>query len=316
MSYGDRRHGGGGGGSYHYGSRSYYEDDDAGGFGGRSSGSGGRSGRESGRSGGQRGYEDDRYSYGRDSRSSRGGTGSGFGYGSREAGHHSGGSRAPPGRGGGRDYRDGGGYGQYEPERREADLELEYQQRVQAAYRRMEESSANSVRTLHETLNTGIDAAEELDRQAETMDRIEARLDHMDGDLDQSRRHMRNIKSIFGGIGNAFARRRDVKAVTDPKVPASAPSSGSKSGRGGGTSPTPPPDKRVGASGRGASTGSKVVDQNMDEMERVLYQLKGVGELMSEQLDDSDGQIDRVRYKLDRNNVKVKNLNKDIQRQL
>lgn len=274
---------------------------------------------EGGRSGGQRGYEDDRYSRGRDSRSSGGGgAGSGYGgYGSREGYRSGGGGTGGGGRG--RDYCDGaGGYGRqpYEPERREADVEVEHQQRIQAAYRRMEESSSNSVRTLHDTLGTGIAAVEELDRQAETLDRVEERLDHIDGDLDQSKRHMRNIKSIFGGIGNAFARRRDVKKVTDPKLPGSA-SPGSKPGAASPPpDPYPPQDKMAAARGRGPTTGSKVVDQNMDEMERVLYQLKGVGELMSDQLDDSDAQIDRVRYKLDRDNVKIKKLNRDIQGQL
>ena len=208
---------------------------------------------------------------------------------------------------------------QGEPERYEPEVEpgvAEQQQRIQAAYRRMEDSSAKSLRTLHETLDVGIGTTEELERQAESLDRTERRLDEIEVDLDQSKKHMRNIKSVFGGVGNYFARRKDIKTVTDPKIPAS--SARRTSGGGGGGASAKAKGKREGDGGRDQpqGTGSEVVDRNMEEMERALHQMKGVGLLISDQLDDSDAQIDRVRFKMDRGTDKVKKINKDIERQL
>lgn len=192
--------------------------------------------------------------------------------------------------------------------RREEEMTREeYDMRVQAAYRRMEESSYNSLRTLNETVDTGIHTTEELERQAETLDRVDARLDEMDVDLGKAKKSMRVIKSPFGGIANYFSRRKKVDEIIDPK--------------------TAPPVPKGGATGRGpaqqqkpakqyASSGSKVVDRNMDEMEKALHQLKGIGELISDQLDDSEVQIERIKVKVDRNEVKIKNLNKDIKREL
>ena len=64
------------------------------------------------------------------------------------------------------------------------------------------------------------------------------------------------------------------------------------------------------------STGNQVVDKNCEEMSKALHQLRGVGELIGGQLDDSSAQVDRLNYKMDRNDMKIKAVNKDIRRQL
>ena len=218
------------------------------------------------------------------------------------------------GYGGRDDYGAGrGGYGGYSADRdidanREAD---EYRYRVQVANRRMEESSAQSLRTLNECLNMGSDTAEELDRQAEALDRTERRLDEMHVNLDKSKQHMRQIKSPFGGIANYFARKKKINEVTDPKMPKGS-SRGSSSSDHSKSSASVPPPSVAGLK----STGNKVVDKNTEEMSRALHQLRGMGELIGEQLDDSSAQIDRLNYKMDRNDMKLKAVNKDIRRQL
>ena len=199
----------------------------------------------------------------------------------------------------GADDEEGRGYGLPEDD---------YDMRIQAAYRKMEQSSGNSLRTLNETVRMGVETTEELERQAETLDRVETRLDEIDVDLDKSKRHMRNIRSPFGGISNYFAKRKPVGEVTDPKVPASASSSQSagRSKKGGQQQQSKSQD----------STGNQIVDRNLEEMEKALHQLKGIGELIGDQLDDSDAQITRVGVKMERDHGKMKGINAEIRREL
>lgn len=187
------------------------------------------------------------------------------------------------------------------------DLEV----RKQLAIRRMEESSASSLRSLNETYQMGVNTAVELDSQADTLDRVERRLDEMHVDLDKGKRNMRLIKSPFGGIANYFSKRSSVKDVTDPKGYEQRPSKSS----------APPKEtvkKRPDSTQlqQYESTGSTVVDENLDEMSKQLDRLMGVGHLIGASLDDSEDQIDRVRYKVDRNKTKVEAISKDIKTQL
>ena len=188
--------------------------------------------------------------------------------------------------------------------------EDEYKHRMQMAHRRMEEASANSLRTLNECLHMGADTTEELDRQAEGLDRTERRLDEMHLDLDQSKKHMRQIKSPFGGIANYFARKKKVDEVTDPKALKGAAKSQTRHSSKGSKSAAQPSMAQM------PSTGNKTVDRNCDEMSKALHQLRGMGELIGEQLEDSNAQIDRIQYKMERTDVKIKGLNKDIRGQL
>lgn len=218
----------------------------------------------------------------------------------------------------------------------EVDAELDYQHRIQAANRRMEESSTKSYQTLQKSLHVGIQTAEELSRQRRTMDRIEVGLDGMGADLHQSGKDLRNIRSAFGGVRNFFARRRPVRAETDPT--ASAPSGKKSSG-------PPGKSKQEGVSGRSSSrvkagkktgetapsisdasggegargygparrgTGNEVVDENLDGMERALYQLRGVGRMISDQLQDSNKQVVRLHTKLDHSKDKLKKRHREL----
>lgn len=279
-----------------------FGDDDDGGFGGKSgggSGGFGGGGGAGGYGGGSRGFgEDSRGGGGR-----YGGGGSGYG-GGRDGGGGYGGDGFGGGYGGGRRGADDGynqgssGYDDYGDRMRQANL-------------RMETSSANSLRVLNETMRMGIDTTEELERQAEALDRTERRLDEMHVELDKGERNMRRIKSPFGGIANYFSRRKTVEEVTDPK--ALRQSKGSSSS----TSKSKPTGKKQQQQQQSAaSTGNTVVDNNLDEMEKALCQLKGIGEVIGSQLDDSDQQLSRIKYKVDRDHVKMDKLNKDIKREL
>lgn len=190
----------------------------------------------------------------------------------------------------------------------------EFQQRKQAALHKMEDSSFSSLRTLHDCIRMGTETTEELERQAEALDRTEARLDGIHVDLDRGQKHLNKIKSPFGGIKNYFTKKKTVNEVTDPKgfKPSQGDYKKSSNSRG-------KQQAQVQASAPQQtykSTGSVVVDKNLDLMGKALDDLMGLGELIGEQLDDSDAQIERITHKVDRDDVKLKKLNEGIKREL
>ena len=190
----------------------------------------------------------------------------------------------------------------------------DFKLREQMAIRRMEESSANSLRTLNETYRMGVDTTVELDNQADGLDRVERRLDEMHVDLEKGKRNMRLIKSPFGGIANYFSKRKTVKDVTDPKDYKPPKQSSSRKSQNTKSSANKPSDSSQLQQYK--STGSGIVDDNLDEMSKQLDRLMGVGDLIGTQLDDSEVQIDRIKYKMDRDEGGLQALNRDIKRQL
>lgn len=214
--------------------------------------------------------------------------------------------------GGGGARGDGRGYGGYDSGPSRPNERDEHEARMLMANRRMEASSAQSLRVLNDTMRMGIDTTEELERQAESLDVTERRLDEMHVELDKGERNMRRIKSPFGGISNYFSRRKTVEEVTDPKgfKPQSKERERSSA------KSKPANKKQQQQQELAPGTGNAVVDKNLDEMEKALFQLRGIGEVMGTQLDDSEQQIERVKYKIDRDHVKMDKLNKDIKREL
>lgn len=175
-------------------------------------------------------------------------------------------------------------------------------QRLTEANHRMEDASFRCVRTLHETMQIANDTSEELERQSESLDRTEDNLDRMAVDLESSKRNMREVKSVFGSLVNRFSKPKIDK---DPVV--------SKSSR---TTTPPSPPKQRQAQASKSSTGNATVDRNLDELEAGLKMLEGQAYLMGSQIDESNDQLDRIRVKMDRNDVKLKKVTRDAKRQL
>ena len=179
--------------------------------------------------------------------------------------------------------------------------DMTVQQRMAVANREMEESSKSCVRILHQTMDLADNTTKELYRQSEALDRTEAHLDGIDVDLEQSRRNMREIKSVWGGL---------VNNITKPKF--------SKETKG---RPSPlPPDRRGQKRGpsqaQAESTGNEIVDRNLDELEKGLHMLEGQSRIIGHQLDESNVQIDRLRKKVDKSNNRLKNVTGDINGEL
>lgn len=303
-----------------YGNRNAFDDDDeTGGF-GRGSSNSSRSGGDGYRgSSQQRGRIEDDFGGGSRGGYSRGYGGSGSDYGGSSKGSVGLGREGQSssyqyGRGGYSDSGYGHGYSDEPPPMTDA----EFQARKQEAVRKMEDSSFNSLRTLHDCVRMGTETTEELERQAESLDRVETRLDEVHVGLDKGERNLRKIKSPFGGMMNYFSKKKTVNEVTDPKgfkpsqQSSDSKKSSSSSSRGGGKQQAQAqvPQQTY------KSTGSKVVDKNLDLMGKALDDLMGIGELIGEQLDDSDRQIDRITYKMDRDHVKMEKLNKGIKKEL
>ena len=335
------------------GNRNPFDDDDeAGGFGGGSSSSSRSGGGYRGGSYQQRGrVEDDGYGgssrqqrgrveddgYGGSSRQQRGrveddgyggssrsgysrgyGGGSGLDYdrgskGSVGLGREGQSSSYQYGRGGG--YNDSGyghGYSDDPPPMTDA----EFQTRKQEAIRKMEDSSFNSLRTLHDCVRMGTETTEELERQAEALDRVETRLDEIHVGLDKGERNLRKIRSPFGGVMNYFSKKKSVNEVTDPKGYKPSQQQQSNSKKSGNTGGGKQQAQAQLPQQTHKSTGSNVVDKNLDLMGKALDDLMGIGELIGEQLDDSDCQVDRIAYKMDRDQLKMEKLNKGIKKEL
>lgn len=199
--------------------------------------------------------------------------------------------------------------------------ELTHEQRMALANRNREDSSAQCVRLLYETMDMGDQTSAELYRQAESLDRTEAHLDKMDVDLEQSRRNMREVKSVFGSFVNNLTKPKFTKSKT-PKT-SSPPAPVEKSGKGSGA-------RRGGGGGGGGgkkgqaqvqeqrneSTGNATVDRNLDELERGLRMLEGQAYLIGSQLDESNAQIDRIQVKMEDRDIRVKKMTRDIKGEL
>ena len=104
--------------------------------------------------------------------------------------------------------------GGYRSSRDQAAYQMSAQERMDRLEQDAVESSRRSVRVLDETLRVGVDTVVELDRQGEQLNRVDRRLDDIDADLVQSKRHLRQIRSVFGGIVNWFSNDKPVLTAT------------------------------------------------------------------------------------------------------
>ena len=179
----------------------------------------------------------------------------------------------------------------------------EYDQRMATANRKMEDSSFRCVQLMTETMGMANATSEELERQSEALDRTERHLDEMEVDLESSKRNMREVKSMFGSVFNRLSKP---KFSSDP-----VPSSKSRS-----KNSVPPPEPKTRQTQQYKSTGNEVVDKNLDVLEAGLKQLEGQAYLIGHQIDTSTDQVDRIRVKMDRNDVRIQALNRDMRRQL
>lgn len=205
-----------------------------------------------------------------------------------------------------------GGYDdRYGRGEREQPSQRELQQRLEAAHRRMEDSSRRCVGLMYETLDMATDTSEELESQAESLERTERRLDEMDVNLEVSRRNMREVKSVFGSFVNSVTKPK----FRGEKLPSSSKFSFFGSSKESSSRSSDSRQKQAAAKKK-ESTGNTIVDRNLDQLEAGLKQLEGQAYLIGHQLDDSNDQVERISWKMQTNNDKLVRVSRDVGREL
>ena len=168
----------------------------------------------------------------------------------------------------------------------------ELNQRLLDANRRMENSSFRCVQILNETVKMATDTLEELEIQGKkSLNRTEDNLDKMATDLVCSQKNTREVKLMFRSMVNHFTKPK-IPSDLSPKK-SSVPLSKSSKGA---SKPT------VQAQVQKKSTGNKVVDRNLDQLEFGLKQLEQQAYLIGSLLDESNDQLEHV-SKMDHNNI-------------
>ena len=195
-----------------------------------------------------------------------------------------------------------GRYYDYDRGERRSLRDEELDQRLLDANRRMEDSSSRCVQVLNETIKMATSISEELELQAESLDRKD-NLDKIATNLESSRRNMREVKSIFGSMVNRFTKPK-IPSDPPPKkssVPSSKPSKGASK-----------PTAQVQVQKQ--STGNKVVDHNLDQLELGLKQLERQAYLIGSLLDEFNDTLERIRVKMDCNDICIKYVTRDARR--
>lgn len=177
----------------------------------------------------------------------------------------------------------------------------------------MRESTTRSVQLLNEAFYVGTKTNEELDRQYESLERTETKLDEMQQGLHFSRRMLSVIRSPISALfsGSSYKKPYDAKVNGRCTQKVVSMESSDRKLQSGSSSL-----QNTSSSSSSSSTGDVVVDQNLATMSKVLHQLRGVAELTSQQLDDSDLQIERILGKTKNNDGKLKELNKSMKKEL
>ena len=191
----------------------------------------------------------------------------------------------------------------------------ELQQRLEAANQEMEDSSHRCVELVCETIAWGNETTEELEKQAEAFERTEMCLDEMDEVLGSSKRDMREMRSVFGGI---------VNSITKPQFRSEKPPPSSKSPHFNPFKKSKPKEAESHSSSsrtqatavKPQSIGNAIVDRNLDQLEAGLMQLEGQAYLMGHQIEKSNGVIKRLSSKMQRNEDKLKSVTKSVNREL
>lgn len=165
----------------------------------------------------------------------------------------------------------------------------------------------------NESLSSAIDTSRELHKQQEQLDRCNHMLDKMDDDLKHSKRAMRVISSPFGGIINYFARDGKKKDKTSSAPQRAQVTKAHSSSEGQSSSWQ---GQRSSNRGGYESSGNTIVDDNLDQVEQALSEMKRVGLEIGNQLDHSIVTIDDLNTKVTDRDGKIIDLNRKIGRKI
>lgn len=197
------------------------------------------------------------------------------------------------------------------------------------------ESSLRSLQHLHDSEKAGVATAEELDRQKEQLIRTEAKIDGMNTILQRSERHIRGIRSIFGGIRNKFSSSDNSHTKSLKKnelqVPGSKDYSKSTSSLNlKSKSVSSIPNSRDAlfdeqiyqkeerfrskSQSRSDNAVNKALNNNLDEMTSRLNNLTNLGKELNNEIEGQNLILDRIKTKTTNTDLKVSKQNSDMKR--
>ena len=193
------------------------------------------------------------------------------------------------------------------------------------------ESSLRSLQLLDESEKVGVATAEELYQQREQLLTIEKKLDGIDSTLQTSERHIRGIKSVFGGIRNRISRKKDsiysaVKSGSSSIQPNECPNGRSNSKnlgpsqdpRGGlfesKLSPKPEGEPSKPKIEKSSNETDKILNENLDQMSVRLKDLKGLGLELNEEIKGQNQILDRMATKTTNTDLRIQGQNAEMKR--
>ncbi len=177
--------------------------------------------------------------------------------------------------------------------------------REQSAIQRMEESSARSVKYLVATQAMGAATVVELEQQSEQLDHIEKDHEKMRDGLTSGQDNIETIKSPIGWRSRKKSGKHQSHQSSQNPLPKSKPPSSKDK-----------PQHTTTQLHQYRSTGSTVVDANLDSASELLSQLMDTGIAQGVLLDEQTPKLERIQVLADNNRAGFAAANRELKKQL
>jgi methyl-accepting chemotaxis protein len=219
----------------------------------------------------------------------------------------------------------------------ERDIESKRQQILMMG-QESSERTRNMVRAVEESKAMGRDTLTELDRQTETMKRIDGSLDQIDETMDYTDRTIKGMESIWGSIGNFFSRKKapaapSKKTKADKEYEAAEAQVRqaekqlerdirAKNARDSRSKSLPPSADLLGGRApknefeEAVSAQWQRQDEDLDTIFGGLGELKAMAADMNKELDNQSGLVDKVSGRMDGLDDRIRNQNKRVGKML
>ncbi|CAH0402774.1 unnamed protein product [Chilo suppressalis] len=220
-----------------------------------------------------------------------------------------------------------------------AELERQRQtmlERQREIEQRTLDSSARSIGLLRDSEKIGIDTAEELARQRDTLQNTNKRLDEINTNLTYSQKHLNGIKSVFYGLKNYISGKSDQTPSRSQASPEIRNSEKSGPSRLDNTLDnlsnniasedlyTSHPSTRLRGLEEPSSSGpvsdskriNDMLDANLDEMLVSISRLKGLGVALGDEIEQQNELIDTIQDKVEGADIKIGSQNKQMNKLL
>ncbi|CAP27135.1 Protein CBR-SNAP-29 [Caenorhabditis briggsae] len=202
-----------------------------------------------------------------------------------------------------------------------------YEREIERTLQESLDSTERSRRHLENSEKIGTATAQQLLEQREKLENTEKNLDEIHRTTQMTQRNLNSLKSFFGGFfKNKLSKKpqeqADVSAVPQSKS-ASRLSETAASLSTGGSSASfsgPSGQRTLNESSRNAIKGTRweamdnQIDENLDMMSANLRNLQRLGQDLGKEVDAQNEMLDRIHYKADRNDVIVRDQDKQMQR--